>query len=134
MDILMLNIEGVVTSGLGKAGRFMQKDVYQKQYLNKLGFKPYAGTLNIKLKSNVEINIKEKYNDNLKIIEGNGKLGDVYFLSANISNKDITKEGAILFPTKTVHNFDTLEFVAPEKLRDIMKLNDDSKVIITIKE
>lgn len=132
----MLNFEGTVTSGLKKAGTFMQKDTYKKQYQEKLGFIPYNGTLNIKLKSDFEINLKEKFNDKLKIIEGDEKLGDVYFLDATIStkNKQISKKGAILFPTKTVHKFDTIEFVSPEKLRQSMQVKDNSEVIINISE
>ena len=130
----MIKFEGIVTSGLQKAGTFMKKDTYKKQYLEKLGFKPYYGTLNIKLKNDVEINLKKEFNDDLKIIHGNDTLGDVYFLNAEISTEDsqITKKGAILFPTKTVHKIDTIEFVAPEKLREIMHLNDKSKVTIQL--
>lgn len=134
--MLMLNFEGKVTSGLGKAGIFMQKDTYQRQYLNKLGFMPYNGTLNIKLNKDIEIDLKEEYNKNLKIIKGNEKLGDVYFLHATISNpeKTLIQQGAILFPTKTVHKIDTIEFVAEKKLRDTMKLDDNTKVIISVDE
>lgn len=131
---MILNFEGVVTSGLKKAGKFMQKKTYQKQYKNKLGFIPYNGTLNIKLKSDIEIDLKEKYNEDLKIIKGNEKLGDVYFLNADIStiDKKISKKGAILFPTKTVHKLDTIEFVASENLRETMHVKDNSQVIISI--
>ncbi|MBR0472072.1 MAG: CTP-dependent riboflavin kinase [Methanosphaera sp.] len=132
----MINFEGKVTSGLGKAGNFMQKDTYKKQYKNKLGFEPYPGTLNIKLNKDIEINLKEEYNNELKIIEGDENLGDVYFLKARISDlkKISSKKGAILFPTKTVHKFNTIEFIADEKLRDTMELKDNSKVNITINE
>lgn len=130
----MLNFNGIVTSGLQKAGKFMQKDTYRRQYQKKLGFIPYNGTLNVKLKNDVEINIKEKYNDKLKIIKGNEKLGDVYFLEAIIytMDKNMSEEGAILFPTKTVHKIDTLEFVAKNRLRETMNLKDNSQVIISI--
>lgn len=130
----MLNLNGVVKSGLQKAGMFMQKDTYTKQYQEKLGFIPYNGTLNVKLESDIEINIQEKYNEKLKIIRGDENLGDVYFLEANILTYDKKnfETGAILFPTKTVHKTDTLEFVAKDKLREKMNLKDDSKVIISI--
>lgn len=130
----MLNLRGIVTSGLQKAGIFMQKDTYQQQYQEKLGFIPYNGTLNVKLKNDVEINIKEKYNDKLKIIKGNEKLGDVYFLEATIYTNDrkISEKGAILFPTKTVHKIDTIEFVAKNRLREKMNLEDNSLVIVSI--
>ena len=132
--MLMLNLKGVVTSGLQKAGKFMQKDTYQRQYQEKLGFIPYNGTLNVKLKNDVEINIKEKYNDKLKIIKGNKNLGDVYFLEAIICTNDrkISEKGAILFPTKTVHKIDTIEFVAKNRLREKMNLKDNSLVIVSI--
>ena len=130
----MLNFNGIVTSGLQKAGKFMQKDTYRRQYQKKLGFIPYNGTLNIKLKSDVEINLKEKYNEKLKIINGNENLGDVYFLEATICtiDKSISEKGAILFPTKTVHKIDTIEFVAKNRLREKMNLNDNTQVRVSI--
>lgn len=132
----MLNFEGTVISGLKKASIFMQKDTYKKQYYSKLGFMPFNGTLNVKLDDDVEINLKEKYNSQLKIIEGDDNLGDVYFLDATVSTIDqkISKKGAILFPIKTVHKIDTIEFVASEKLRETMDLSDNSKVIISIND
>ena len=130
----MLIFRGVVTSGLQKAGKFMQKDTYRKQYQEKLGFIPYNGTLNVKLNHDVEIDIKEKYSDKLKIIKGNEKLGDVYFLEAIIYTDDekISENGAILFPTKTVHKIDTIEFVAENRLREKMNLKDNSQVKVSI--
>ena len=129
-----MNLNGVVKPGLQKAGMFMQKDTYRKQYLEKLGFMPYNGTLNVKLENDIEINIQEKYNNKLRIIRGDENLGDVYFLEATLFTHDKSNctKGAILFPTKTVHKIDTIEFVAKDKLREKMKLNDDSKVIISI--
>jgi riboflavin kinase len=130
----MLNFVGVVTSGLQKAGMFMKKDTYRQQYQEKLGFIPYNGTLNVKLKNDVEINLKEKFNDKLKIIKGNENLGDVYFLEAEIYtlNKEVSEKGAILFPTKTVHKIDTIEFVAKNRLREKMNLKDNTQVIVSI--
>lgn len=112
----------------------MQKDTYQKQYQEKLGFIPFNGTLNVKLKGDVEINLKKKYNHQLKIIKGDEKLGDVFFLDATISSENKYKKGAILFPTRTVHKIDTIEFIAEDNLRETMQLKDNSKVIIYIKE
>ncbi|MBQ6218716.1 MAG: CTP-dependent riboflavin kinase [Methanosphaera sp.] len=130
----MLKFEGVVTSGLQKAGNFMKKPTYRKQYLEKLGFIPFYGTLNIKLDDDFEINLKEEFNEELKIIHGNNTLGDVYFLNAEILTYDqnIKKKGAILFPIKTVHKIDTIEFIASEKLRESMMLEDNTKVIIQL--
>ena len=131
----MLSFEGKVSSGLQKAGQFMEKEVYKKQYLDKLGFIPYHGTLNIKLSNNITLNL-DNLHDKLKRIHGNGSFGDVLFLEAYLSTIDekITKKGVILFPVKTVYDTDTLEYVSSEKLRDTLNLKDGDKVIIKIEK
>ena len=130
----MLTFKGKITSGLNKASGFMKKEIYSKQYIDKLGYHPYYGTLNISLEDDVHLDVNGKLKDDLKIIHGNFEYGDVYFLNAKITNpkNDITKKGDILFPTKTVHTFNTLEFVADEKLRLSMDLKDEDWVIIEL--
>ncbi|MGN1321030.1 MAG: DUF120 domain-containing protein [Methanosphaera sp.] len=46
----------------------------------------------------------------------------------------MTKEGAILFPVKTVYTTNTLEFISHEKLRETMNLKDGTTVILEINE
>ena len=130
----MLKFKGKITSGLNKASEFMKKDIYKQQYIKKLGYTPYYGTLNISLEDDVHLDINGKFKKDLKIINGNCEYGDVYFLNAKITNprNNITKTGDILFPTKTVHSFNTLEFVSDEKLRDKLLLNDEDCVIIEL--
>ncbi|WP_455646091.1 DUF120 domain-containing protein [Methanosphaera sp.] len=130
----MALLEGTVHSGLQKASKFMEKSVYKEQYPNKLGFEPYPGTLNVKLKNNITLDIENKLAPQLKKIEGNEQFGDVFFLEASLSIKEntINKKGAILFPVKTVYKTDTLEFICEEKLRDTLNLKDGSTVILEI--
>lgn len=130
----MFSIKGTVSSGLNKASNFMNKDVYKKQYLEKLGFIPYIGTLNIKLNNNVTLDIENDLKPYLNIIEGDEKFGDVFFLKAILQpeNTNINKKGAILFPVKTIYNTDTLEFISDEKLRNSLNLIDGDSVIIKI--
>ena len=112
----------------------MNKDVYKKQYLEKLGFIPYIGTLNIKLNNDVTLDIENDLKPYLNIIEGDEKFGDVFFLKAILQpeNTNINKKGAILFPVKTIYNTDTLEFISDEKLRNSLNLIDGDSVIIKI--
>lgn len=114
----------------------MKKEVYVKQYLDKLGFMPYPGTLNIRLNDNIALDTYEKLSGKLNKIRGNDTYGDVLFLEATLSSTDnpVHKKGAVLFPEKTVYNTDTLEFIADEQLRDTMCLSDDDYVIITIEK
>lgn len=132
----MLFLEGTITSGLHEAGDFIEKKIYKKQYKRKLGFIPYSGTLNIKLKNNITLDIEDQLVNKLKKINGEGNLGDVFFLEASISTKDnkINKKGAVLFPVKTIYTTNTLEFVAEEKLRDTMHLKDGDEITLKIKD
>ena len=44
-----MKLEGEVTSGLGKGKYYMSKQVYQEEFDDKLGFRPFPGTLNLKV-------------------------------------------------------------------------------------
>ena len=130
----MFSVEGTIVSGLNEATEFMKKEVYKKQYLEKLGFMPYMGTLNIKLKNNIIPDIENELAPYLKKINGDDELGDVFFLNAVLytKNNENIKKGAILFPTKTIYKTDTLEFITEEKLKDTINLVDGSHVSIKI--
>lgn len=130
----MKTVKGKITSGLNKATEFMKKEVYLKQYEDKLGYIPYYGTLNITLDNDIHLDVNGKLKEHLKILNGNEKYGDVYFLNAKITNlnNNITETGDILFPTKTIYSFNTLEFVSKDNLRNTMKLKDEDKVMIEI--
>ncbi len=44
-----ITIQGVLTSGLGEGKYYITQDGYMKQFVEKLWFKPFEGTLNIKI-------------------------------------------------------------------------------------
>ncbi|MGB7970192.1 MAG: DUF120 domain-containing protein [Methanobacterium sp.] len=124
-----MEIIGKIISGMGKGTYFMSQDIYIKQFQEKLHFKPYVGTLNIKLDKNLKnplVNIsKEKF----ELVKGEGKLGDVKFIKA-LLNHDIA--GALVFPAKTEHTEDVLEFISNKNLRESLKLKDGDIVSIII--
>ena len=47
-----MEIKGKIISGMGKGTYFMSQDIYVKQFQEKLQFKPFVGTLNIKIEEN----------------------------------------------------------------------------------
>jgi len=57
-----INMEGTVFSGLGEGAYYMSLDGYKEQFVKKLGFSPYPGTLNIRLDSRY-IKEREKLNE-----------------------------------------------------------------------
>lgn len=124
-----MKIEGSITTGLGKGAFFLSQDFYKNALNEKCGFIPFPGTLNIIVPTDYldEINsIKESCEN---IIKPEGEFGAVKYIKA-ILNDEI--EGAIVFPAKTVHEENYLEFIAPMKLREELGLEDGDKVTLEI--
>ncbi|MGC9517299.1 MAG: DUF120 domain-containing protein [Methanomicrobiales archaeon] len=124
-----MKIKGIIVSGSKEGAYFMSQEVYKDQFSNKLGFKPYEGTLNIKISDEELSKIQHIPKENYDTIKGSGNLGDVKFLMANLNNKI---EGAVIFPIKTHHSSDLLEFVAPYHLRNKLNLKDGDIVYINL--
>ncbi|MBF4474909.1 MAG: CTP-dependent riboflavin kinase [Methanobacterium formicicum] len=123
-----MEIKGKVISGTHKGTYFMSLDVYQDEFREKLKFKPYPGTLNLEISEECAREIS-KMQDKMGVIEGTDNYGDVKFLPAKLSE---VVDGAILFPVRTQHAPEILEFVAQKNLRSKLKLNDGDEVILEI--
>lgn len=124
-----MEICGTITTGLGKGAYFLSQEFYASKFDENCGFRPFPGTLNIIIPKKYlkEINsIKSSCKNIIKPDEG---FGGVRYIKA-ILNNDIT--GAIVFPDKTTHEENYLEFISKEKLRDKLDLKDGDKVTIEI--
>lgn len=123
-----MKIKGIIVSGTHEGSYFMSLDVYQEEFLEKLGFKPFPGTLNLEI-STEDVKSILDLSDKMGIIKGSGKFGDVKFLPAQL-NEEIS--GAVLFPVKTEHSDEILEFVAEENLREAHQLKDGDPATLKI--
>ena len=122
-----MKIDGEVTTGLGKAAYFLSQEFYTKEFQKNLGFVPYPGTLNVIVGDDHldEINrIKDECENLIKPDEG---FGAVKYIKANLNDK---VDGAIVFPAKTSHEENYLEFIAEDKLRDKLNIVDDDVVTL----
>ena len=120
-----MKIEGEVTTGLGKAAFFLSQEFYTREFEKNLGFVPFPGTLNIVVSDDHldEINkIKDACENLIKPDEG---FGAVKYIEA-ILNEEV--EGAIVFPAKTTHEENYLEFISENRLRDALNLEDGDVV------
>ena len=116
-----MKINGEVTTGLGKAAYFLSQEFYTNEFKKNLGFIPYPGTLNVIVSDEYldEINdIKDSCENLIKPDEG---FGAVKYIEA-ILNDEV--RGAIVFPAKTTHEENYLEFIAEDKLREKLGLED----------
>lgn len=106
----------------------MSLEVYKEEFRKKLKFEPFPGTLNLKISPENAANISGMH-DKMGVIEGTGNYGNVKFLPAQLNGM---VDGAILFPVKTEHSPEILEFVAQENLRSSLKLNDGDEATLKI--
>ena len=129
-------IRGTVYTGYGEGAYYISLKGYENQFIEKLNFKPFPGTLNLKLTSLTELRkrrILER--DEFPKIEikgfkdGSRTYGNVNGLKVLINGKI---EGAILFIQRTHHSAPILEIISPFYLRDELDLKDDDEVELEI--
>lgn len=121
----MMEIKGIITSGQGKGAYFMSKSFYKDQFEKKLNFIPFPGTLNIKISSSEIDKIHEIGNDKLEKIKGEGNFGDVLLIKATLTPNI---NGAVVFPKKTTHGENILEFITSINLKESLKIKDGDEV------
>ena len=122
-----MKIDGEVTTGLGKAAYFLSQEFYTKEFEKNLGFVPYPGTLNVIVSEEFLDEINEIKNNCENLIKPDEGFGAVKYIEAKLNDKI---NGAIVFPAKTTHEENYLEFIAENKLRDELDLNDGDIVLL----
>ncbi|MBR0058121.1 MAG: DUF120 domain-containing protein [Methanobrevibacter sp.] len=122
-----MKVDGEVTTGLGKAAFFLSQDFYVNNFIKNCGFKPYPGTLNVVVGQKYLDKINEVKDTCENIIKPDEGFGAVKYIKATL-NDEI--DGAIVFPAKTEHTENYLEFIAERKLRDQLNLKDGDIVSI----
>jgi riboflavin kinase len=131
---LSVTIEGVLFSGLGEGAYYISKDGYRKQFIEKLGFDPYPGTLNLKLVTDYDMKTRAEL-ENYPGIELEGfknetrSFGSVKCYPVIINNK---MKGAVVFAMRSHYNSSVIEIIAPTFLRGNLKLKDGNKVKVEI--
>jgi len=126
--LAQITFVGSVFSGNGEGRRFVGLPWVTRQIEEKLGFTPYAGTLNIRLKKE---NIRHR-----KLLEKTHKL-EIYpekgyctgtLIKAHIKDLDC----GIVLPQVHSYPQDVLEIVAAWNLRTLFGLEDGSEVCVDV--
>ncbi len=129
-----VTIEGILFSGLGEGAYYVTKERYRKQFMERLGFDPYPGTLNLKLTTEYDVQTRSEL-ESYPAIEVQGfkdesrTFGPVKCYPAVINNK---VKGAIVCAMRSHYNTSVLEIIAPIFLRGRLKLKDGNKVKVEI--
>lgn len=129
-----IELEGQVIAGIGEGKYYISQSGYTSQFIDKLGFEPYPGTLNVKLNV-TDIMIKQQLNCTKEIpIYGFTNQGRTF---GNAKCYLIKLDGitsAIIVPERTHYPPDLLEIIAPVNLRRGLNLNDGDKVKIFVEK
>jgi riboflavin kinase, archaea type len=129
-----VTLEGVVFTGLGEGAYYIGKDHYKKQFIEKLGFDPYPGTLNLKLGCDYDIKTRTELEAYPAIeVEGfkneNRTFGVVKCYPVLIDNK---VKGALITALRSHYDVSVLEIIAPVCLRKQLNLKDGNKVKVEV--
>ena len=129
-----ITLEGALFSGLGEGAYYVTKEGYRKQFIEKLGFDPYPGTLNIKLTTDYDLKVLSELETYPAIkLEGfedeSRTYGSVNCYPAIVNNK---AKGAVIYALRSHYGSSVLEIVAPAFLRRQLNLKDGNKVKVEI--
>ncbi len=122
-----LRLKGRITTGLGEGQYYISLDGYRNQFIDKLGFEPYPGTLNLRLKEpfpqHEAAAIKiEGFKDASRTFGG----GQCYLV--NIGGV----KAAIIRPDRSSYPLNLVEIIAPVNLRKTLGLKDGDEIEVTL--
>ena len=124
-------LTGKILSGVGQGAFFTQLDWFQLQCRDKLGFIPYAGTLNLEISD-----------DDAPVVAALEQKAEIEFIppdSEFCSGKayPVLVEGiraAIVIPAAEVrvHGENIIEVISDQRLKDVLNVDDGDLVSLNI--
>ncbi len=127
-------LNGEVFEGFGEGAYYMSRRGYYTQFIEKLGFRPYPGTLNLKLTHPHDLEIRKQIEllPGVKIEgfdEDDRAFGSVRCFKAVI-NEEIN--GAVILISRTHYSFSTLEVISSINLRKKLDLKNGDNLTVRI--
>ncbi|TFG11645.1 CTP-dependent riboflavin kinase [Candidatus Thorarchaeota archaeon] len=127
-----IRIEGTVVGGLGEGAYYV--DMYSDRFEESLGFKPYLGTLNVKVSGETAQQAVSRMKHSPPLVvqgfrEEGRTFGDVICYRVLVNGKI---EAAIVLAQRTHHGKDILEVIAPMNIRKKLNLKDGDKVELAL--
>jgi riboflavin kinase len=128
-----LEFKGTISSGMGEGAYYMSMKGYTKQFKTKLGYVPFPGTLNVKLKDKESVEAKRSLDAYPTIMvdgfsDGKRTYGWVKCYPAKINNVN----AALILLERTHHDDSIIELISAENIKKVTKLSTGSKVTIRV--
>jgi riboflavin kinase len=130
-------LHGTVTAGMGEGRHYISLPGYMEQFVERLDYEPFAGTLNVELD---EESVRERGRmDALDPVRIDGwedderTYGPAFCWPATVEAEAGTYEPAhVIAPERTHHGDDQLEVIAPDRLRDELDLEDGGELTVRV--
>jgi len=134
-----LSLSGTITTGMGEGKHYISLPGYERQFESELGYTPFPGTLNLEL-DEPSIRSRPELSAQASVPIDSWEDGDRTFGAATCYPARLEADGEtyepthVIVPDRTHHDEDSLELIAPEKLRDTLALDDGDTVSIHLSE
>jgi riboflavin kinase len=127
-----MSFSGVPVAGLGHGAYYVSQKEYSDGFQKMLSFKPFAGTLNVKIDdSDIEKRITLREQPAIMVpgyTKGNKSFGKIACYRCVVNGLP----GAVVFPEMSTHGLSVLELVSPFNLRKKLSLQDSTRVSIEV--
>jgi len=138
LDRSGLQLDGKVVSGMGEGAYYMSLEGYRSQFNEKLGYEPYAGTLNLKLLNQSSMRTRSTMNSYPAVFvrgfsDSSRSYGWVKCYPA-ILNDGAVDKAAVIVLERTHYDNSLLEVIAPVCIKETLgiKNGDTVKVFVTM--
>lgn len=129
-----IDLYGTVITGLGEGQYYISREGYMSQFRDKLGFKPYPGTLNVRL-DGASTEIRDRMTIISPVVVHGFNDAERSFGGGKCYHVEIEGiRGAVIIPDRTHYPADLLEIIAPVNLREMLGINDGDNVKIVVKD
>ena len=126
-------LRGKVFTGFGEGAYYVSLPGYRRQFVERLGFEPYPGTLNLRLdRESLRLRRKLELMEGIVIdgfTHGGRRYGAVKCFRARVEGR---VRGAVLLIERTHYGPDVLEVIAPVNLREALGLRDGDWVSVSV--
>jgi CTP-dependent riboflavin kinase len=128
-----ITITGRIVSGIKKGAYFTQLEWVQDQCQEKLGFKPYPGTLNLEIEAEaIPIVDALRQGEGIELASP-----DADFCSGHVYRVSVMGvSGAIVAPAEdvSVHGKNIIEIIAPISLKEALDVKDGDEIMLTFNQ
>lgn len=131
-----LRLDGQVVSGMGEGAYYVSLEGYRSQFIAKLGYEPFAGTLNVKLLNQSSIRRRSMI-DNCPSVFVRGfsdsrrSYGWVKCYPA-ILNEGALDRAAVIVLERTHYDNSMLEVIAPVSIKDSLGIKNGDVVKVLV--